>query len=130
LNIIFTSLFILEAIIKLIGFGKRYFLEPWNVFDFVVSLVSLLGIILENTINVSGVSSTNIIRSFRIIRIFKIFKKQKSLKTIFETFIVTLPALINVGGLLLLIVYIYAVLCMNLFADIKFNTYITDNSNY
>jgi hypothetical protein len=36
----------------------------------------------------------------------------------------------NVGGLLLLIVYIYAVLCMNLFADIKFNTYITPNSNY
>jgi hypothetical protein len=120
----------MEAMIKLIGYGRRYFLEPWNVFDFIVSLASLIGIILESTLNVSGVSSTNIIRSFRVILIFKIFKKQKSLKTIFETFIITLPAMINVGGLLLLIVYIYAVLCMNLFADIKFNTYITDNSNF
>jgi hypothetical protein len=59
----------------LIGFGRRYFLDRWNVFDFIVSWISLLGLLLEEILYVKGASSTNIVRSFRVIRIFKIFKK-------------------------------------------------------
>ena len=61
---------------------------------------------------------------------FKMFRVQKSLKIIFETFIVTLPALINVGGLLLLLLYIFSVLAMDLFADLKLNPPISENMNY
>jgi hypothetical protein len=112
---------LLEAILKIIAFGPRYFKESWNVFDLVVSLISVAGIVVEKVLQVDGASSTNIIRSMRIVRIFKIFKKQKSLRIIFDTFIVTFPSLVNVGGLLLLLVYMYAVLGMNIFAEIQFN---------
>jgi hypothetical protein len=58
------------------------------------------------------------------------FRKLKSLQIIFETFIVTLPALINVGCLLVLLVYIFSVLSMNVFAKVKFNGGLTENSNF
>jgi hypothetical protein len=82
--------------------------------------LSVSGAIIERILKVDGASSTNIIRSIRVIRVFKIFRRQRSLKIIFETFLITLPALVNVGGLLLLLLYIFAVLAMNLFSEIKF----------
>jgi hypothetical protein len=71
----FSFIFLIEALIKLIGFGRRYFMDSWNLFDFIVSVLSVIGILLEETLSVKGASSTNIVRSFRVIRIFKIFKK-------------------------------------------------------
>lgn len=38
---------------------------------------------------------------------------------IFDTFIVTIPSLTNVGVILLLLIYIYAILGVNLFATVK-----------
>ena len=91
---------------------------------------SFLGIIIQQTLNFSGAAATTAIRAIRIARIFKLFRKQKSLRIIFETFIVTLPALMNVGGLLLLLIYIYAVLGMNLFATIKLTVPFNPNLNF
>jgi len=54
-------------------------------------------------------------------RVLKLFRGLKSLQVIFNTFIKTLPALINVGGLMLLLIYIYAVLGVDLFAPVKEN---------
>ena len=41
-NIAFLTIFTLECVIKLLGLRHYYFKEPWNVFDFVVVVVSLL----------------------------------------------------------------------------------------
>jgi hypothetical protein len=120
----------LEAIIKITGFGFRYFSFGWNIFDLLLSLSSFIGIILSTDFHVSGASSVNIIRTLRVIMILKLFRKFKSINIISETFIVTFPALLNVGGLLVLFLYIFAVLCMNLFATVKFNGNLSDNSNF
>ena len=45
----------------------------------------------------------------------------KQLQVIFSTFLTTLPHMLNVGGILLLIVYIYSVIGISLFAEIKPN---------
>lgn len=44
MNIIFTTIFTLEAAIKITGLRLHYFRQPWNVFDFVVVVLSILGI--------------------------------------------------------------------------------------
>ena len=44
----FTSVFIAEAVLKLIGFGYSYFSLNWNIFDFFVVLASIFDIILNN----------------------------------------------------------------------------------
>jgi hypothetical protein len=44
-NIIFISIFALEALLKLIGFGLRYyFLDTWNRFDFLIVILSIIAI--------------------------------------------------------------------------------------
>jgi hypothetical protein len=48
----------------------------------------------------------------------------------FTTFIVTLPALINVGGLLFLLLYLFSVLGMNLFSTVKIAEPINDHANF
>ena len=45
----------------------------------------------------------------------------KSLQVIFSTFLTTLPHMLNVGGIMFLIIYIYSVIGVSLFADIKTN---------
>ena len=40
INYLFTFIFTLEAFIKIVGLGKIYFHETWNIFDFIVVLGS------------------------------------------------------------------------------------------
>jgi hypothetical protein len=63
-------------------------------------------------------------------RILKLIKRAKSLKIVFNTFLITLPALANVGGLLMLLLYLYSILGVFLFADIAINGVLTDTMNF
>ena len=118
-NYMFTVIFIAEAIIKVIALKGAYFRDNWNRFDFLIAIISFVGIILDQLDVVDIGGKATIIRTFRVVRLFKIVKRAKVLKLITDTLIVTLPHLMNVGGLLLLILYIYAILGMQLFAKIK-----------
>ncbi len=66
-----------------------------------------------SSFNLGGAAT--IIRAFRITRIMRLVKRAKNLRLVFHTFIATLPALANVGGLLLLLLYLYAIIGMNMF---------------
>ena len=43
INTVFIAVFTLECLVKLIGLRWYYFRQPWNVFDFVVVIISILG---------------------------------------------------------------------------------------
>ena len=43
LNIVFTAIFSIEFILKFIALGIYYFRVPWNFFDAIVLVLSLLG---------------------------------------------------------------------------------------
>ncbi len=61
-NYFFTATFCIEAVIKLMAMSpKYYFQEGWNIFDFIIVVLSLIEIPLEN---VSGLS---VLRSFRLV---------------------------------------------------------------
>ena len=74
INRVFTGIFGLEAVLKIIGLGSKYFRDISNVFDFVIAIGSIVGTILEGILHVKGASFLNVIRIFRIGRIFKFFK--------------------------------------------------------
>jgi len=42
-NIIFVAIFAAEFLIKLVGLRHYYFKNPWNVFDFAVVVMSIIG---------------------------------------------------------------------------------------
>ena len=43
LNLGFICIFTTECILKMFALRQHYFTEPWNVFDFVVVILSILG---------------------------------------------------------------------------------------
>ena len=119
LNYIFTSMYTMEMIIKMIAFGKGYFKDGWCLFDFLIVISAWIGIILLKVFNIDVGSISTIIRSFRIARVLKLIKTAKNLQQIFQTFILAIPELMNVGALLILFLFLFAVLGVSLFAEVK-----------
>jgi len=112
-------IFTFEAIIKIFALDKNYFKDNWNIFDFIVVILSILSVIITSLSSLKVGAATTIVRSFRIARIFRLVKKAKSLRVVFNSFIYTLPALANVGGLLLLLLYLYSIIGVILFGTVK-----------
>ena len=131
LNYFFFGIFLIEAAVKILALGwKSYFSDPWNRFDFSIVVGTTIFILLMLTVGVDFGPQTTLIRAFRISRILRLVKRAKSLKIIFETFLVTIPALVNVGGLLLLFLYLYSILGVSLFADVKLHNNLNSDANF
>ena len=120
INYGFALIFLIEAILKLIAFGPRvYFLDNGNRFDISIVLISIVSSVFSFVTSFSLGASTTFIRALRISRIFNFIHKSKQVKIIFETLIVTVPALANIGGLLLLFFYLYSILGVFLFSEVQ-----------
>lgn len=79
----------------------------------------------------SGVGAKGtLIRTFRIGRVFRIVKGFKDLKVIFNTLIVTLPSLASVGGLLMLLFFLYAIMGTFLFSTVMLNNSLDTHANF
>ena len=114
----------------MIAFDKDYFKDGWNIFDFIIVMAAWFGFISSKIEGLEIGSLTNVIRIFRISRIFKIIKKYKSLRILFYTFIGAIPQLTNVGGLLMLFLFLYSVLGVEWFAVVKLQENVTVHANF
>lgn len=47
LNYVFAGVFTGEFVVKYIGFGNRYFKDPWSIFDAVIVGITVASIILS-----------------------------------------------------------------------------------
>ena len=55
LNAFFAVAFAIEAIIKLVGLGlSHYFKSGWNIFDFIITVLSLVGVAVDVAGECSG----------------------------------------------------------------------------
>ncbi|CAM1295429.1 Uncharacterised protein r2_g457 [Pycnogonum litorale] len=131
-NIIFTSLFTVEATLKMIGLRWSYFTVPWNVFDFVLVVSSILGIVLQDVLVNVLISPTllRVVRVFRIGRILRLIKAASGIRKLLFALMISIPALINIGMLLFLIMFIYALIGMGLFGHVKRHGIIDDQVNF
>jgi Ion transport protein len=130
LNLIFTLIFTCEFLIKLAGYGSRMFIDSWNIFDAVIVAVSVFGLILTSASDSQFGPQTTIIRSFRIVRIFFFFKSNRALKNTLMTFLMSVPAMANIGALLAIFNVIYAILGMYLFAEVKPNGLLDEHAHF
>ena len=48
LNMGFICIFTTECVLKIFALRQHYFTEPWNIFDFVVVILSILGKLIES----------------------------------------------------------------------------------
>ncbi|XP_045452593.1 sodium channel protein 60E [Melitaea cinxia] len=131
-NAFFTTVFGLEAIVKIIGLRYHYFTVPWNVFDFLLVLASILGIVMEDIMIDLPISPTllRVVRVFRIGRILRLIKAAKGIRKLLFALVVSLPALFNIGALLALITFIYAIIGMSVFGHVKEQGALDDIVNF
>lgn len=130
-NDIFTFIFAAEAVIKIGGeFPSLYFRQPWNQYDFFVVAVTLTEFTYTRIDPSGEIPGASILRVFRIARIFRLLRKLKGLTKLFLTVAHALPTMLNVGGLLVLLFFIYAVLGMHLFGRVKRREFLNDHANF
>ncbi|XP_053346771.1 voltage-dependent P/Q-type calcium channel subunit alpha-1A [Clarias gariepinus] len=117
LNIVFTSLFSLECVLKIIAFGVlNYFKDAWNIFDCVTVLGSITDILVtelgNNFINLS------FLRLFRAARLIKLLRQGETIRILLWTFVQSFKALPYVCLLIAMLFFIYAIIGMQLFGNI------------
>jgi voltage-dependent calcium channel T type alpha-1G len=111
-NIVFACLFLIEMILKLIAHGLYdYVIDGFNCFDGCIVIIS----ILELFASTSGGSGLSVLRTFRLLRILKLVRFMPALR---RQLVIMLRTLDNVAvffGLLVLFIFIFSILGMNLF---------------
>uniref|UniRef100_A0A8C0EGH6 Voltage-dependent L-type calcium channel subunit alpha n=1 Tax=Bubo bubo TaxID=30461 RepID=A0A8C0EGH6_BUBBB len=154
LNVAFTVLFTLEMILKLMAFKvKGYFGDPWNVFDFLIVIGSIIDVILSEIDTVLASSgglyclgggcdsidsddnsrvSITFFRLFRVMRLVKLLSRGEGVRTLLWTFIKSFQALPYVALLIVMLFFIYAVIGMQMFGKIAMvdGTQINRNNNF
>ncbi|XP_052340777.1 sodium channel protein type 8 subunit alpha-like isoform X8 [Oncorhynchus keta] len=109
-NLVFTGIFAVEMFAKLVAMDPYYyFQEGWNCFDGFIVTLSLVELALAD---VEGLS---VLRSFRLLRVFKLAKSWPTLNMLIKIIGNSVGALGNLTLVLALIVFIFAVVGMQLF---------------
>jgi hypothetical protein len=132
LNYIFTGLFILEAILKIFALTfQQYIANPWNRFDFVVVLGSVCDIVFASLDGFElGSLLGKIFRIARVLRIVRLGKSISGLRRLIVTLVSSIPALVNVGSLLLLLFFIYAIMGVQSFGSLGNEETLTVHANF
>lgn len=132
-NYIFTAVFIVEATLKLVAFGKSYFENSWNKFDFFVVCSSIIDLLMT-LMDSSALSSVKVLpqlaRVMRVLRVTRLLKFAEGLQAIIQTIMFSIPSLANVFGLLMLIFFMFAVCGNSLFAEVTRGDVIDDLKNF
>ncbi|XP_010183791.1 PREDICTED: sodium channel protein type 5 subunit alpha-like, partial [Mesitornis unicolor] len=134
INILFVAIFTAECVLKLVALRQYYFSNAWNIFDLVVVIMSLTASLL------SGIGKAfehflpptlfRVIRLARIGRILRLIRAAKGIRTLLFALMMSLPALFNIGLLLFLVMFIYAIFGMASFAYVKMEGGIDDMFNF
>ncbi|CEM11618.1 unnamed protein product [Vitrella brassicaformis CCMP3155] len=121
----FTLLFAIECLAKIAAFGRIYFLDRWNTFDFTVVSGSIFGLTANAlTGEDKGLSLIPLMRSARLLQ------RAQALRILFQTMLNVLPSLGNIAALLSLIFFIYAILGMHILGTVKLQTALSDQTNF
>ncbi|CAF1073951.1 unnamed protein product [Rotaria sordida] len=123
-NYVFTVIFLLEFIWKIIALGpSRYFKDKWNQLDSIIVLFSIVDLIMAKMLtgHILSINPTliRVIRVLRIARVLKLLKMAKGIQALLDTVVQALPQVGNLGLLFLLLFFIFATLGVELFGKLE-----------
>ncbi|XP_077060042.1 calcium channel, voltage-dependent, L type, alpha 1D subunit, a isoform X7 [Siphateles boraxobius] len=146
LNMVFTAVFTVEMVLKLIAFKPRhYFTDAWNTFDALIVVGSVVDIAITEVkpteapqVDESGNTedsarfSITFFRLFRVMRLVKLLSRGEGIRTLLWTFIKSFQALPYVALLIAMLFFIYAVIGMQVFGKVAMvdHTQINRNNNF
>ena len=111
---VFTTFFLLEAVLKVTALGRKYFQSGWNIFDLLIVAVSLLDLGLESC---DGLSVMRAVRLVRVVRVLKLAQSWRTMRVLLTIIISTLGGQAYLTLILIILIYIFAVLGMQIFGD-------------
>lgn len=104
---VIIAIFVVELLIRLAAYGNkpwRFFLDGWNLFDFVIVVACLW------PTEGGGNQFATVLRLARLLRAMRLFSAIPRLQVMIVALIKSIPAIFYVGLLLFLQFYIYAVI--------------------
>ncbi|KAM6947041.1 sodium channel, voltage gated, type VIII, alpha subunit b isoform 1-T1 [Lycodopsis pacificus] len=109
-NLVFTGIFAGEMFAKLVAMDPYYYFQGgWNCFDGFIVTLSLV------ELGLADVEGLSVLRSFRLLRVFKLAKSWPTLNMLIKIIGNSVGALGNLTLVLAIIVFIFAVVGMQLF---------------
>ncbi|XP_059123161.1 sodium channel protein type 10 subunit alpha isoform X5 [Peromyscus eremicus] len=134
INQFFVAVFTGECVMKMFALRQYYFTNGWNVFDFIVVILSigslLFSAILKSLESYFSPTLFRVIRLARIGRILRLIRAAKGIRTLLFALMMSLPALFNIGLLLFLVMFIYSIFGMASFANVVEEAGIDDMFNF
>lgn len=111
---IFGFIFLIELIINMYAhWFFRFWKDLWNWFDLLIVIVSLI------SISVGDLPAVNVLRLFRAFRVFRLFKRVPTLKSVINGVFASLPGIANAFVVMSILMGIWAIIGVELYADIK-----------
>uniref|UniRef100_A0A672TTN5 Sodium channel protein n=1 Tax=Strigops habroptila TaxID=2489341 RepID=A0A672TTN5_STRHB len=117
INLFFVAVFTAECVIKILALRRYFFTSGWNIFDLAVVILSLVSTGLSEGFH--ALFSPTLLRIFRlarIVRILRLIRQARGIRALLFALLMSLPALFNIGLLLFLVMFIYAIVGMTNFA--------------
>ncbi|KAM9572879.1 sodium channel protein type 5 subunit alpha-like [Guaruba guarouba] len=117
INRFFVAVFTGECVIKILALRHYFFTCGWNIFDLAVVIISLISTgLAEGFHSLFSPTLLRIFRLARIGRILRLIRQARGIRALLFALLMSLPALFNIGLLLFLVMFIYAVVGMTNFA--------------
>ncbi len=102
---IILGIFVLEISARLIVFGKRFWRDPWSLFDFSVVAIAL----------VPATGEFSVLRALRIIRVLRLISTVESMRRVVSGLLRAIPGMGSIISLLALLFYVFSVMATKLY---------------
>jgi voltage-gated sodium channel len=100
--------FVIETLLMIFAKGKKYWTDPWCLFDFVVIAIAVM----------PSSGDLYLLRPMRILRVLRLINRVESMKRVVSGLVSSISSLGSVVGLLLILFYVFAVISTNLFGSV------------
>ena len=111
LNEVILGIFVVELTIRLVGFGRRpqdFFKSGWNVFDFLIVVMSFAPGVRENA---------TLLRLVRLARVLRVVRLLPDLRVLTVAVGRSLPGVASLAVLTIVLVFVYGMVGWVMFAD-------------
>ena len=111
LDVVVLTIFTIEIILRLYAHGWQFFKGGWNWFDLIIVVVSYLP---------TG-GALQVLRVLRVLRVMRLLSAIPSLRKVVNALVASIPGIASIGGLLVIIMYVFVVACTMLFGPYSSN---------
>ncbi len=99
------AFFVVELVARMAIFGRAFWRDAWNVFDFIVITISLI----------PATGPLQVLRALRVLRVLRVISAVPSLRRVVGGLVSSLPGMGSIALLLLLLFYVFSVMATQLY---------------